>query len=136
MAQNEPQTPQYPPTQIDVKIYPPRKNDRSLATASVSLNGCFAIRGVRIVEGSSGPFVSMPSRQVNSGGKTEYRDVCFPCTKEFKREFDQTVLNAYQQHMAQNQAGQEQTGTARDAPGWSGQSAQGPTPWDGPSMNM
>ena len=131
MAQNEPQTPQYPPTQIDVKIYPPWKNSRFLATASVSLNGCFAIRGVRIVEGSNGPFVSMPSVQSKSGGKTEYKDVCFPCTKEFKREFDQTVLNAYQQYLAQ-----EQTGTARGAPGWAEQSAEGPTPWDGPSMRM
>ena len=136
MAQNEPQTPQYPPTQIDVNIYPPRKNDRALATASVSLNGCFAIRGVRVVEGPNGPFVSMPSRQISSGGKTEYKDVCFPCTKEFKREFDQTVLNAYRQHLAQSQAGQEQSAPARDAPGWTEQPAQGPTPWDGPAMNM
>ena len=30
-----------------------------------------------------------------------YKDICFPCTKEFKQEFDQTVLDAYQQALTQ-----------------------------------
>ena len=33
----------------------------------------------------------------------QYRDVCFPCTKEFKQEFDRAVLDAYQQQLAQVQ---------------------------------
>ena len=39
----------------------------------------------------------MPSRKVNG----EYRDVCFPCTKDFKQQFDQKVLNAYEQAQVQ-----------------------------------
>ena len=41
----------------------------------------------------------MPSRPV----KGEYRDVCFPCTKEFKQAFDQTVLEAYQMELRQKE---------------------------------
>ena len=37
----------------------------------------------------------MPSRQVRGG----YRDICFPCTPEFKRTFDQAVLDAYQMEL-------------------------------------
>ena len=85
------------PTQIDVKIHSLRTDSSILATASASLNGCFAIRGVKVVQGSKGPFVSMPSYM--SGG--EHRDVCFPCTKEFKQQFDQAVLGAYQQQLTQ-----------------------------------
>ena len=41
----------------------------------------------------------MPSRQV----KGEYRDICFPCTKEFKQAFDQMVLDAYQMELRQKE---------------------------------
>lgn len=86
---------EYPLMQIDVNIYRPTHKGPVLADATASLNGCFAIRGIQIREGKYGPFVSMPSRQV--GG--EYRDICFPCTKEFKQQFDQAVLDAYRQEL-------------------------------------
>ena len=85
------------PMQINVKIYRPSVKCPILADASVNLNGCFAIRGVQVKEGRNGPFVSMPSRQV----KGEYRDICFPCTPEFKQSFDQAVLDAYRMELDQ-----------------------------------
>lgn len=88
---------QYAPLDMDVRINNLRTDGSTLATASVTLNGSFAIRGVKVVQGKEGPFISMPSYHGPSG----YRDVCFPCTKEFKAQFDQTVLGAYQQQMAQ-----------------------------------
>lgn len=87
------------PMQLNAKVYLSKKEGPALAIASVNLNGCFAIRGIQIREGKNGPFVSMPSRQV----KGEYRDVCFPCTKEFKQAFDQTVLEAYQMELRQKE---------------------------------
>ena len=36
-------------------------------------------------------------------GRDGYKDVCFPCTKEFRQEFDSAVLDAYQQQLAQVQ---------------------------------
>lgn len=91
------------PTQIHVNIYRPTTKGPVLADASVNINGCFAVRGIQIREGKNGPFVSMPSRQV----KGEYRDICFPCTAEFRKTFDDAVLGAYRMELqqAQNQAG-------------------------------
>ncbi len=93
---------------IDVQIHSLHTDGSRLADASVCLDDCFAIKGVRIVNGSSGPFVSMPSYK--SGN--QYRDICFPCTKEFKQEFDRAVLDAYQQQLAQlpQQRQEEQSG--------------------------
>ena len=82
---------------IDVKINALRTEGNRLADASVCLDDCFAIRGVRIVNGSKGPFVSMPSYS----SKGQYHDICFPCTKEFKQKFDRAVLDAYQQQLTQ-----------------------------------
>ena len=85
------------PMEMDVRIFPYREDGPVAAIASVTLNGCFAVRDVRIMEGKNGLFVSMPSRKV----KGEYRDICYPCTKDFKQQFDQKVLEAYEQAQVQ-----------------------------------
>ena len=101
------------PTQVDVKIHALHASGSVLADASVNLNGCFAIRGVKVVQGSNGPFVSMPSYK----GRDGYKDICFPCTKEFRQEFHQAVLDAYQQALTQlPQRQQEQGGQYQEAP--------------------
>ena len=92
-AQGQPAQREQLPMKVDVKINTLRTDGPVLANASVNLNGCFAIRGVKVIDSEKGPFVSMPSYK--SGG--EYRDICFPCTQEFHQQFHQAVLDAYQQ---------------------------------------
>ena len=96
---NDRQPPNYEqfPMQINVKIYRPSVKGPLLGDASVNLIGCFAVGGVLVKESKNGPFVSMPSRQVRG----EYRDICFPCTPEFKQTFDQAVLDAYRMELDQ-----------------------------------
>lgn len=85
------------PMELEVKIYSVSTSGNVLANASVTLNGCFAIRGVKVIDSENGPFVSMPSYK----GRDGYRDICFPCTKEFHQQFHQAVLDAYQQSLTQ-----------------------------------
>lgn len=99
------------PMQVDVKIHALRTNGTVLADASVNLNGCFAIRGVKVMDSTNGPFVSMPSYK----GRDGYKDVCFPCTKEFRQQFHQAVLNAYQQALTQVPH-RQQEGQSQEAP--------------------
>nr|WP_326183701.1 SpoVG family protein [uncultured Oscillibacter sp.] len=82
---------------IDVRINSIRTNGPVLATASFNLNGAFAVRGVKILDGSNGPFVSMPSYKTSDG----YKDICFPCNREFKLALDNAILGAYQQQIGQ-----------------------------------
>ena len=96
-AQGQPAQREQLPMKVDVKINTLRTDGPVLANASVNLNGCFAIRGVKVIDSEKGPFVSMPSYK--SGG--EYRDICFPCTQEFHQQFHQAVLAAYQQALTQ-----------------------------------
>lgn len=86
-----------PNMELEVKIYPQQQSGGNvLANASVTINGCFAVKGIRVMNGSRGPFVSMPSFRTGNG----YKDVCFPCTREFKQAFDSVVLEAYQQEQS------------------------------------
>ena len=85
---------------VSVKVYPAQQSQDSklLATATVSIGGCFAIRGVRIIDSEKGAFVSMPQRKTAQG---EYKDVCFPTTSEMRKELNNAVLGEYQRTMQQ-----------------------------------
>lgn len=89
------------PMKYDVKINSFRAEGSLRANASVNINDAFAIRGVKVMEGSSGLFVSMPSYKAGNG---EYKDICFPCTKESRLEFDKAVLGEYQHQLSQLQS--------------------------------
>ena len=78
---------------IEAQVYPlkePRNN--TLAMASLTIGGCFAVRGVKVVQGRNGPFVSMPQAK---DGKGEYQDVCFPISKEVRDQVSKLVLDKY-----------------------------------------
>ena len=96
-AQDKAPAPQSPPIHVDVRIHSIKTQGNVLANATANLNGCFAIRGIRIMDGKNGSYVAMPDYK--SGDS--YKDICFPCTKEFKQEFDQAVLGAYQHELTQ-----------------------------------
>lgn len=108
MKQSNTPAPQYPPLHVDVRIHAIKTQGSVLANATANLNGCFAIRGIRVIDGKNGPYVAMPDYK--SGDS--YKNICFPCTKEFKQEFDQTVLNAYQQELSMLQQRQKEQSAA------------------------
>lgn len=95
------------PMKVDVKIGFIRPEGSVRAIASVNLNDCFAIRNVKVLESSKGLFVSMPSYRAGNG---EYKDICFPVTKEFREQLNSAVMDAYHQAQLQVQ-GQKQDAT-------------------------
>ena len=81
-------------------VYPVKDSKYTLANANVDINGVFAIRGVKVIRGEKGPFVAMPQYKDSHG---DYHDICFPCTKEARQQFNDAVLNAYEQSLRQAQ---------------------------------
>lgn len=88
------------PMKVDVKIGSIRPEGSVRAYASVNLNDCFAIRSVKVMDSTKGLFVAMPSYKSGSG---EYKDVCFPVTKEFREQLNNAVIDAYKQALTQSQ---------------------------------
>lgn len=91
------------PIGLDVRInsivVPNSESDnKQRATASVNMNGCFAVRGVKVIEGPKGLFVAMPSYKNGSG---EFKDFCHPVTKDFREQLNNAVLDAYKQAVSQ-----------------------------------
>lgn len=78
---------------MTVQVHPVRDNKSLLATASVTIGGCFAVRGIQVRDGKNGVFVSMPQRK---DAKGEYRDICFPTTAEMRQAINAAVLGEYE----------------------------------------
>ncbi|WP_313527834.1 SpoVG family protein [Anaerotignum sp.] len=95
---------------LDVRVNTIENGGNVKAYASVNIGGAFAIKNLRIIEGSKGLFVAMPSVKNHKG---EYDDIFFPITKESRAALNDAVIAAYEQklEMADNHT-QEQ----KDAP--------------------
>jgi stage V sporulation protein G len=80
-------------TKLDVRVYPiDEPKNGTKAFASVSIDGMAAIRGVRVVDGEKGMFVSMPQSKSQDG---VYHDIAFPLTAELRKEITDAVLGEY-----------------------------------------
>lgn len=67
-----------------------------LARTSITLGGCFKVRGVRLVSGQNGIFISMPSHLVNG----RYVEDCCAVTSEMYQAIADAVLGGYKQALA------------------------------------
>lgn len=91
---------------MTVKVHPVQDNESLLATAGVTIGGCFAVRGLQIRDSKNGPFVSMPQRRNSKG---EYRDACFPTTAEMRQAINDAVLGEYERTAQKSHSRAEQT---------------------------
>ena len=73
------------------------------AITSVSLDGMFVVKNLKIMDGRKGLFVSMP-QETSSGkdGPKKYSNLFFALTNSAKLELQETVLQAYQQQIDPN----------------------------------
>ena len=78
--------------EITVRINKINTTGAVKANASVTLDECFGIRGVKVMDGKNGLFINMPSYKA---GDSKYTDICFPTTPEFRKELTDAVIEAY-----------------------------------------
>lgn len=101
------------PITLDVRIGSIRPNGSIRATASVNMNKQFAVNNIKIMDGKNGMFVSMPSYKAGNG---EYKEHCFPITKEFREQLNTAVIEAYNQALNQSQQSAQNGVSEQDTP--------------------
>ena len=77
-----------------------REGSNIRGLARIYFEDCFVVNNVSIIQGRESEFVSMPSymeKQSGKDGKTQYQDVCFPVTKEFREKMYDAIMECYQQ---------------------------------------
>jgi stage V sporulation protein G len=70
-----------------------RDDDKLRAFATVTLDDCFVIRGLKVIQGSQRLFVAMPARRRPDG---TFQDVVHPINAATRLYLEREVLDAYQ----------------------------------------
>ena len=76
----------------EVKVFPVNE-DRLKAYVSITLDGVFVVRDLKVIQGVSGLFVAMPSKKRKDG---QFRDIAHPLNQETRTMIEDTVFAAYE----------------------------------------
>ncbi len=80
-------------TEVRVRLV--NKEDSKLkAVASMTIDGCFVIHDIKVIQGNEGLFISMPSRKTPEG---EYKDIVHPINTETREAISKKIIEAYEQ---------------------------------------
>lgn len=80
-------------TNIDVYPFKGKKRSNLKAYVNVEFDEELVVKGIKVLDGKKGLFVSMPASEGKDG---EYYDIAFPITKEFRETLVEDVLDAYE----------------------------------------
>lgn len=82
-------------TEINISL---RNEEKLKAFVNVTFDDVFVVRGMKVIKGSSGYFISMPSRKMPDG---TYRDIAHPIKNEFRNYIEKEILDEYRSSLAQ-----------------------------------
>ena len=85
-------------TDIRIRLIPNRES-KLKAVSSITIDDCFVVHDIKVLEGNQGYFVSMPSRKTPEG---EYKDVAHPINTPTREEINKLVLAKYEEELKAN----------------------------------
>jgi len=77
----------------EIRVFPVQE-EKLKAFVSIILDDCFVVSDIKIIQGNSGLFVSMPSKKRKNG---TFRDIAHPLNNETRRRFEQQIITRYQE---------------------------------------
>ena len=83
-------------TEIRIRL---RVKDESKvrAIASVTIDDCFVVHDIKVIEGNDGYFIAMPSRKTPEG---EYKDIVHPLNTETREMLKKLILDKFSEESA------------------------------------
>jgi stage V sporulation protein G len=79
----------------EVKVFPVNE-ERLKAYVSITLDGCFVVRDLKVIAGTTGLFVAMPSKKRKDG---QFRDIAHPLNQETRAMIEDLVFEAYEKEL-------------------------------------
>ncbi len=76
----------------DVTIYLVNE-DKLKAFVTITLDDCFVVRDIKIIQGHHGLFVAMPSRKRKDG---KFQDIAHPLTPAMRNSMEKVILDRYE----------------------------------------
>ena len=85
-------------TEITVTL---RDEEKLKAFVNITLDDQFVVRGLKVIKGSDGFFISMPSRKMPDG---TFRDIAHPITKDFRELVEKLIIEKYNKQLEEKKS--------------------------------
>lgn len=83
----------------EVRIRLKTKEDSKVkAIASITIDNCFVVHDIKVIEGHDGYFIAMPSRKTPEG---EYKDIVHPLNTDTREQIKAKILSEMEAAKAQ-----------------------------------
>jgi stage V sporulation protein G len=79
----------------EVRVFP-IEEPKLKAYVTITFDNCFVIRDLKIIEGTSGLFVAMPSKRRKDGS---FKDIAHPLNAETRNLLERAVLDEYEREL-------------------------------------
>lgn len=76
----------------EVKVHTVNE-DRLKAYVTITIEDCFVVRDLKVIQGPTGLFVAMPSKKRKDG---QFRDIAHPLNQETRAQIEDAVFTAYE----------------------------------------
>ena len=75
----------------DVRVFPVHE-EKLKAFVSIIIDECFVVSDIKIIQGASGLFISMPSKKRKNG---TFRDIAHPLNNETRQRIEEQIISEY-----------------------------------------
>jgi stage V sporulation protein G len=76
----------------EVKVFPVNE-DRLKAYVTITIDNCFVVRDLKIINGNNGLFVAMPSKKRKDG---QFKDIAHPLNNETREMIENKIFEFYE----------------------------------------
>ena len=80
----------------EVRIFPVQE-EKLKAYVTITLDGCFVVRDLKVIQGSAGLFVAMPAKRRRDG---TFKDIAHPLNNQMRQYLEEKVLGVYKQQVS------------------------------------
>jgi stage V sporulation protein G len=84
----------------EVRIFPVDE-DKLKAYVTITLDRCFVVRGLKVIQGTTGLFVAMPAKRRKDG---TFKDIAHPLNTETRDRMERIILSEYDRELARGPA--------------------------------
>ena len=81
-----------------IRVFPVEE-EKLKAFVSVIFDDCFVVSDIKIIQGTNGLFVSMPSKKRKNG---TFRDIAHPLNNETRRMIEEAIIEEYRAVVAES----------------------------------
>jgi stage V sporulation protein G len=84
----------------EVRVFPVHE-EKLKAYVTITLDGCFVVRDLKVIQGNTGLFVAMPAKRRRDG---TFKDIAHPLNQETRDRMERAILAEYERELRRGPA--------------------------------